>query len=375
MSHIEPSRVKLTLRYAALAAAFAISGGAARAADAIDPALQKSWDFMQQSMPGVPYDLLKAACAEKEITLYAGTWPDAERSQINAFNARFPCVQVHLYIAATPERRQRFLSEQQAGRYIADVLQDTDPGTLDNQAKTGILMNYALSNDKSYGATEKNSGFWYPIRLAVLGLAWNTTLVSDSEAKILSDWKGATDPTWKGRAGVADPSTGGASYLPWYVWPKLYGQEFVEKIGALKPHVFTAVNPAASSLASGDIAVFFGADETAMTTLWASGAPIHWSLPEPGIAVPTGQAVAAKAPHPSAAKLYQEFCFTEEGYGAWQKVGGGPPTRIGFKDQRKVASEAWYHFPTAFYSYETSAATKEAPDALAFFHKVVGTPY
>ena len=178
-------------------------------------------------------------------------------------------------------------------------------------------------------------------------------------------------PIWAGHAGVVDPSGGGVGFSPWYAWSVLYGDDFIKKIGAQKPRVYTGINPASAALAAGDIWAIFGASETGLLPLWLKGAPIEWSLPTPGVGPVTVQSIPAKAPHMNAAKLYQEYAFTLEGYGVWQELGGAP-SRIGFKDQRKVAAESWYKFPEHFFEYKTSDSTNANKRVLDAFNQAVG---
>lgn len=357
---------------AGLVLALSIAGPPAAAQDVASEHAE-AWAFMQEQMPGVPYDLLKAACDEGEMMIYSGTWPDATQAVLDGFMARFPCIDAQAFVTRTGQRRERFLAEWRADNNIADIIQDTDPGTLEAQIGEGYIQQYNISNDDKYPEALKHSEYWYPIRIAIMGIAWNTDLVSEEDAKGLLEWQGMVDPKWKGKVGVSDPSSGGAAFLPWYLWPKLFGDEFMQKLAALEPRGFTSVNPTVSSLAAGDIEVYVGADDALLTGMWDKGAPIRWSLPDPGIGVPTGQAISARAPHPNAAKLYQEYMFTEEGYGKWQKIGGGPSVRIGFPDQRAVAKEPWYHFPDELYQYDRADATKSKDAVVDMFHKLMGT--
>lgn len=345
--------------------------GPALAAEPVDPALAASWAFVQKAMPGVPYSLLKAACAEGTVMIYHGTWIGAQNDQIAAFKKRFPCIDVQKFSSTVGRLRERFLSEFRAKRTIADVYQDSDPGTLNDFSTNGTLMNYRISNDAAFSPATKKTGYWYPLRAALVGIAWNTDLVSASEARLLTEWKGVINPAWKGRAVVVDPSAGGVAYLPWYAWAKLYGGGFIDQIGALKPRVVAGINNAAAALASGDVAVILNASETGLLPLWLKGAPVRWSLPAPGIGPVTGQGIASDAPHPNAAKLYHEYAFTEEGYGVWQKLGGAP-LRIGLKDQRKVASEPWYKLPAEMFDYDPAAATADRQKIVDQFRKAVG---
>lgn len=341
-------------------------------AQTIDPALQPSWDFMQANMPGVPYETLQAACAEGTVMIYHGTWIDAQQAQIDGFKKNFPCLNVETYGSSIGDMRERFLAEQRAGRDVADIIQDSDPSSLNAHAAEGLLMNYTISNDANFKPGYKSTGFWYPLRIALVGIAWNTDLVSDEDAAILSDWQGATDPRWLDRAAMSDPGSKGVAYQHWFAWYKMFGEEYLKKIGALHPRIIAGANNSMSSLASGDVDIVFNASETGLLPLWLKGAPIKWTLPSPGVGPITGQAVVATAPHPNAAKLYQEYAFTEEGYGLWNEFGGAPATDV-YPDKRTVAKEDWYHMPTELFDLDSDEAGAAFDKLIADFNTYVGT--
>jgi ABC-type Fe3+ transport system substrate-binding protein len=314
----------------------------------VKPELADAWAYMQASMPGVPYETLEGACNEGALMIYNGTWADAQRNQIDAFSKRFPCVKVQNFELPTSERRERFVTETNAGRYTVDIVQDTDPGVLDQQADAGLLAEYQITTDSSFLDSMKKSGYWYPLRLALVANAWNVDNVTDDESKLLYKWEGINDPVFKGRVGVVIPSGGGgASLYPYYAVYKTYGEDFMKKFATQEPRNFSNANAIAQAVASGDVDVGLMISETGLNALYAAGAPIEWALPDPGVGTPTGQAISAHAPHPNAARLYQEYSFIDEGYAAWNKFGGAP-AKIGFDDTRDVAKEPWYHYPTNF---------------------------
>lgn len=326
------------------------SGGVVNAASAqeVAPELAQPWAYMQQEMPNVPYSLLKAACDEGQVNLYVGTWADAQNNQVEAFKKRFPCINVTRLELGMTKMRERFMTEMRASRFLSDVIQDTDAESLDGYAKLGYIQEYTISNDKDYGDAAKVSGLRYPLRIGISGIGWNTDLVSEEDAAILTKWEGMVDPRWKGRAGIID-SGGSSANVPIYLWWKVYGDDFIKKMAEnVQPRVFTTAPSAAQALASGEVAVLFGPGEGFLPPLYLAGAPIHWSLPEPGAAYVTGQAIVKNGPNPNAAKLYQEYSFAAEGYKAWQ-IYGGAPARLNYEDPREFAKEPWYRLPTTYF--------------------------
>ncbi|HEY4201321.1 MAG TPA: ABC transporter substrate-binding protein [Devosiaceae bacterium] len=345
--------------------------GSALAQD-IDPALKDGWDFMQANMPGVPYSVLQDACKEADVMIYHGTWADAQQAQIDGFKKHFPCINVETYSDSISVMRQRFMSEENAGRHVADIVQDSDTSSLDADQKAGLLMNYTISNDKNFPDGNKSPGIWYPLRIALVGIAWNTDLVSDDDAKILQTWQGALDPRWAGKAALSDPGSKGVAYQHLWALYKMYGEDFIKQLGAQHPRIIAGANNSISSLASGDVAVVLNASETGLLPLWIKGAPIKWSLPSPGVGPLSAQSIVATAPHPNAAKLYQEYAFTQEGYGLWNQFGGAPATTV-YPDTRDVAKEDWYKMPDSLFNIDPVQSTADFDKLIADFNQYIGT--
>ena len=196
--------------------------------------------------------------------------------------------------------------------------------------------------------------------------------MSDADAKVLQDWQGALDPRWKGKSALSDPGSKGVAYQHLWALSKIYGADFIKRLGEQKPRIVNGANNSISSLASGDIAIVLNASETGLLPLWIKGAPIKWTLPSPGVGPISAQAVVAKAPHPNAAKLYQEYAFTREGYGMWNKFGGAPATDA-YPDQREVAKEKWYKMPNSLFDIDPVASAADFDKLVGDFNRYVGT--
>ncbi|MFC6286162.1 ABC transporter substrate-binding protein [Nocardioides sp. GCM10027113] len=102
------------------------------------------------------------------------------------------------------------------------------------------------------------------------------------------------------------------------------GVEFFEKLKAAGN--FLPVDPTAATIESGQTPVvidwdYLNAAEAAKVPTWKSFVP-----PEAPIAGYYFQAINADAPHPAAARLWQEFLFSDEGQNLWLE-GGARPVR------------------------------------------------
>lgn len=308
---------------------------------------QASW---KKVLPNVSQKLVSQAEKEGTLTLYTGTWTSSTKAEIAAFNKLFPGIKVQTYENTSSSVTLKFLAEERAGNYVADVFDDADTNDLNAIAKEGLLAKYTVASDADFAGADKDSGYWYALRKAMVGIAWNTDLVSDKQAADLT-WKSATSRTWKGKMGLQQTPDGqdcDISCLTMYYWGVTYGDSFLKKVAANDPKWFTSATPAAAALASGNIAILFNASETSLTPLYDQGAPIKWVLPSPGIGQDTAQAVVAHAPHLAAAELYQAYSFSKQGYTIWQKY-TGIPTWKGMANQTNVSKESWYATPKKYF--------------------------
>lgn len=328
--------------------------------------------FLKDELPGVSSSLVSQAEKEGTLTYYVGTFTQSTNNLIKGFNALFPSIKVLTYSAPDAQLRQKFTAEEASKHYVADLITSTDPGQLNALVKSGYAMHYTISNDDKYPAADKDAGYWYPLRISPVGIAWNTDKVSASEAASLDTWQTLTDPRWKGQAGIIDPSSGGLSLLPIYAFDKLYGTNFLRAVGADHPRVYANATAAASALASGEISVLFTGNETQLSDLYDEGAPIEWTDPTPAIGAVTGQAIAANAPHPAAAKLFQEYTFSLQGSKEWLEY-SGLPARIGLTDQRAVAKQPWFKAPTQFFQYSPAAVTDDQAAIIKLFRQYIGS--
>ena len=95
----------------------------------------------------------------------------------------------------------------------------------------------------------------------------------------------------------------------------------------------------------GEHAIVDQASQSDMGGFYQKGAPVRWVFPKPTPANLTVQTISAKAPHPNAARLFQEWAMSSEGQAAWFKVSSVASARPDTVDPRKAAKADWYKEP------------------------------
>ena len=109
-------------------------------------------------------------------------------------------------------------------------------------------------------------------------------------------------------------STSGMQHMQWYMLRKLYGADFWQEFGKLRPRGFDARAQLFDRLAKGDDRICGLAEYAGYTLFKEKGADIEFVAPPDGLpATPALIGVVNKAPHPEAAKLFVDWAISNRG--------------------------------------------------------------
>lgn len=276
----------------ALAAALAAGASAAAAAD---PAM------------------LEAARKEGKVTVY-GSWPAAPMKAFStAFTARTG-VAVEFTNMATSQIIQRFLTELEANQPQVDVVQISDLAPFLEFSRRDLLMPFDSPEYRAFPAQYRDAqGRWVVLALNAEVLVYNTERVAKDKAP--KGWQDILRPEFRGAISAPDIKGGGTGYLYYYAMRKLYGPEFHQALGALKPQLHVATAAQGQAVMSGEASIAVGLlHYTATTALLAdpkSPIAVVWAEPIPLAVRAAG--ISRRAPRPNAAKLLMDYFASVEG--------------------------------------------------------------
>ncbi len=320
-------------------------------------------EYAARTLPGLPPGIVEGACKEGSVMLYHLVFRGNLKSLIDTFQSRFPCLSVKTFMASGGPLAQRFTTEYRAGTYVDDVWMNSSPLFANDLAGKGMLLEWRPPTAELVPEIWKNEGFWYAVGLAHIGIGWNADEVSAEQRRWLeqvTSWQQVAEAPFKGQTAMVDIRAGGTTQLPYYFFKEKYGIQFWQKLAALGPSIFSAVNPLADRLVTGEFAFVPAVTaDTAMATRWLQGAPLRWRFLEPGLAVPYLLAVSSKAPHPNAAKLFLAWSLSADGQTAWVNSTGLAPVSSHAKDERPYAREPWYRLPKTYFQPDWDAVTRE----------------
>jgi iron(III) transport system substrate-binding protein len=258
--------------------------------------------------------LYEAAKKEGSIVWYVSqTTTEFADLACRQFNARYAGVTCNAVRASGQVVMQRLMQEVKANAVQADVMSSNDDAQMVILDRAKQLTDYTPENHKyMLPALLKagNGSKWSITSVAPLGMMANSKLVTADEAP--KDWKDLLDPRWKGQIAIGHPGFSGSVGVWVVTMKRLYGWDYFTQLAKNEPQVGRSIADGVSLVESGErkIAV------VPMTLAEGSkqqGRPTTPLYPASGLILPPGvTAVMAKAPHPSAARLFLEFLLSKE---------------------------------------------------------------
>jgi iron(III) transport system substrate-binding protein len=268
--------------------------------------------------------LIAGAKKEGALTLYTSIAASDVSLMTSVFERKYG-VKVTVWRAANDKVLQRVMAEQAAKRYDVDSVQIAS-GELEALTRENALQEVRSPNFANLipGAVPKHHK-WAAHYLNVWVQAYNTNKVRKDELpKTYSD---LLDPRWKGRLGIEGNNE------EWF-YTVVDGMGETAGLKFFRDLVATnglSVNNGHSLLnnlvAAGEVPMALTDYNYMPEQAKQKGAPIDWFVIEPAIARANGIAVAAHAPHPYAAALFEEFILSDDMQRAMSKSGYVPTSR------------------------------------------------
>lgn len=266
--------------------------------------------FITQGTPAKAQDLEKAR-QEGQMVWYTNLNVDASQRIANVFEKKHPFLKVRLYRAGNSALIGRILSEAQTGRTEHDVtdMTLTFVGTL---LQKKLVVPYNSPERRFFRDEFKDrEGYWTGTTVQASVIGYNTRTVSPREAP--KSYDDLLLPRWKGRKITME-----AEAYEWFqAMLALKGTEatlkFIKALRAQEPALNRGRTLQAQLVAAGEYEVAVELFNYRVEVLKNQGAPIDWVAPQPMVTNPSAASLAARAPHPNAARLFVDFLLSREG--------------------------------------------------------------
>jgi iron(III) transport system substrate-binding protein len=305
----------LTLTICAAASAGAQSAANASAA-AINIATYDGPDRMER--------LIAGAKKEGTLILYTSIAASDVSLMTSVFQEKYG-VKVVVWRAANDKVLQRVIAEQGAHRYDVDSVQIASI-ELEALARENALQEVKTPAfaDLIPGAVPKHHQ-WAAHYLNVWVQAYNTSKVH--KAELPKTYADLLEPRWKGRLGIEGNSQDWFYTVIGGMGETAGLKFFRDLVAANGISVHNGHSLLNNMVAAGEVPLALTDYNYMPQQAKQKGAPIDWFVIEPAIARANGIAVAAHAPHPYAATLFDEFVLSEDMQRALSKSGYVPTNK------------------------------------------------
>lgn len=283
----------------ALTAAFVLAAGGA-GAQGLEPSK-------------ITPQLIEAAKKEGKVVFYTAVEVQFAEKVAKAFEAKFPGISVQVERSGSERIFQRIGQEYSSKIYAADVINSSDAAHFYIWKKDGWLAPQ-LPEDVAlhFPADQRDPDGTYQMWRATLSpIGYNTKLVKPEEApKSFAD---LLDAKWAGKIVKAHPSYSGVVVTATFQIARDVGWDFFEKLAKQKVLQVQSATEPPKKLSLGERAIMADGTEYVLLQLKEKGNPVEVVYPKEGTPLAISpSAVLKNAPHPNAAKLFQNWLFTAE---------------------------------------------------------------
>jgi iron(III) transport system substrate-binding protein len=255
-----------------------------------------------------PPELIAAANKEGKLVYYTANFAEVEQQVIKAFNKRFPDIKVEMVRAPGGQLITRVKTEAAAGKLSADVIDHSDRALM--LPLVDLFQDYAPPNAADYRPESMISPKPWPRATLVWSIAYNTELVKNPP----KTWMDLTKPEYGNKQiGQVFAASGGTTWTRIMFERQVLGEDYWAKQAATKPVLYPSGAPMSDALVRGEISMG-PLLYNAIYPKQKDGAPIKIFFPPEGVPVnPYSTGIPKTAAHPNAAKLFLNWCLSEEG--------------------------------------------------------------
>jgi iron(III) transport system substrate-binding protein len=272
--------------------------------------------------------LVEGAKKENGLVWYSSTTAEDALAMIKKFNEQYPAIKINHFRAPSEKLLERIFAEARANAFKADLVALPEL-ELNLMSRRKLLARFDAAEGKIYPPESKDpAGYWTGLYTSAWVPAHNTKLVAKDGAP--KTYKDLLNPKWKGQIAMdLEPYN-------WYVVSLRYleqrdGKEaaadYMKKLAAQQIQWRKGHSLIGQLMSAGEFPLVLNTYIHNAEDAKRKGAPVDWVAQEPVFTKFQPIGVAAKAPHPNAAKLFVDFMLSEEGQKIIASFGRVPTRR------------------------------------------------
>ena len=254
--------------------------------------------------------MLDAAAKEGKVVWYSSVDVKVAEAIAQAFKAAYPKIDVDVERSGSERVFQRINQEHQSGIRNVDVVNSSDASHFLFWKQQKWLAAHTPPDVKRYAPQFKDpDGYYADWRATLSVMGYNTNLVAEKDAP--KSYADLLDPRWKGKLVKSHPGYSGTSLTGTYAIVKVLGWDYLAKLAKQDVQQLQSTTATPKSIASGERAVMVDGNEYNMFIEIDRKSPVKIIYPTEGTPFVTSPtAIFTDAPHPNAARVFQNFLYT-----------------------------------------------------------------
>ena len=254
--------------------------------------------------------LIEGARKESGLVYYTTMTLDQSKQTVDKFEKKYPFIKVELFRTGGGPLLNKIFTEARGGRYSWDVVVGRGEMVLPLMERKLVASYHSPESKMIDEQLVDKEGFWtaYYVNSYVLG--WNTKLVKRED--VPKTYDALLNPKWKGGQISLDTEAYGMVEGLKRVWGREKALDYFKKLAALEPVLKRGNTERVQLTLAGEYPLIIAYNQT-IQRMTSRGAPIDWIPLEPAVTQVNPVLVAAKAPHPNAARLFYDYILSKEG--------------------------------------------------------------
>jgi iron(III) transport system substrate-binding protein len=254
--------------------------------------------------------LVEGAKKEGKMVWYTTMTLDQSKQVVDRFEKKYPFIKTDLFRTGGGPLLNKIFTEARGGRHAWDVAVGRGEMVLPLMERK-LLASYRSSETKMIDDDlVDKEGFWTAYYVNTYVLGYHTKLVKKED--VPRSYEALLNPKWKGGHISVDTEAYGMLQGLIEVWGKEKAVSYFKKLAAQDPVVKRGNTERVQLTVAGEYPLIIAYNQT-IQRMTSRGAPIDWIALEPAVVQVNPAMLAAKAPHPNAARLFLDFILSKEG--------------------------------------------------------------
>lgn len=256
-------------------------------------------------------DKPKAGGPKGTVMIYTSIYPDIVEKVKPEMAKAFPDLDIQWFQGGSEKVITKISGEVEANKVQADLLMVADPSYYLTLKDKNLLYKYDAPNRKDVTLPKDAEGYWTPVRVSNMIIAYNTNKVSAAEAP--KTWKDLLDPKWKGKIAMPSPLLSGTAYVTAGVLSDKYGWDYFTALKNNGMKVEEGNSAIQNKLLTGEYLVVVILEENILK-MAAKGEPVKVVYPEDGtVVIPSPVAIMNSSQNKEAAQAVMNWWLSKEG--------------------------------------------------------------